>query len=49
MNQFKTFLLMLVLTVLFILVGSAIGGKSGAMYAFILRGLMNFFCLLVQR
>ncbi len=43
MNQFKTFLLMLVLTVLFILVGSAIGGKSGAIYAFIFAGLMNFF------
>lgn len=43
MNHVKTFLLMLVLTLLFILVGSAIGGKSGALYAFILAGLMNFF------
>jgi heat shock protein HtpX len=43
MNQFKTFLLMLVLTVLFILVGTAIGGKSGAIYAFIFAALMNFF------
>jgi len=43
MNQFKTFFLMLVLTVLFILVGSAIGGKSGAMYAFVFAALMNFF------
>ncbi len=43
MNQFKTFLLMLVLTLLFILVGSAIGGKSGVVYAFILAALMNFF------
>lgn len=43
MNHFKTFLLMLVLTLLFILVGSAIGGKSGAVYAFIFAGLMNFF------
>jgi len=42
MNQFKTFLLMLVLTVLFILVGSAIGGKSGAMFALVLAGVMNF-------
>jgi heat shock protein HtpX len=42
MNQFKTFLLMLVLTVLFILVGSAIGGRSGAMFAFVLAALMNF-------
>jgi len=34
---------MLVLTVLFILVGTAIGGKSGAIYAFIFAALMNFF------
>lgn len=43
MNYFKTFLLMLVLTGLFILVGSAIGGKTGAVYAFIFAALMNFF------
>jgi heat shock protein HtpX len=42
MNQFKTFLLMLVLTGIFILVGTAIGGKSGAIYAFVFAGLMNF-------
>jgi heat shock protein HtpX len=42
MNRFKTFLLMLVLTVLFVLVGSVIGGKSGAIYAFIFAALMNF-------
>ncbi|NWF94271.1 MAG: zinc metalloprotease HtpX [Syntrophaceae bacterium] len=42
MNHFKTFLLMLVLTALFILVGSAIGGRNGAVYAFILAALMNF-------
>ena len=43
MNQFKTFFLMLVLTVLFILVGTATGGRSGAIYAFIFAALMNFF------
>jgi heat shock protein HtpX len=43
MNQFRTFLLMLVLTALFILVGSAIGGKNGAVYAFVFAALMNFF------
>lgn len=43
MNHFKTFLLMLILTALFILVGSAIGGKSGVIYAFILAAGMNFF------
>ncbi len=34
---------MLVLTGLFILVGTAIGGRSGAVYAFIFAALMNFF------
>jgi heat shock protein HtpX len=43
MNHFRTFFLMLVLTVLFILVGSAIGGKNGAITAFVLAALMNFF------
>jgi len=33
---------MLVLTVLFVLVGSAIGGRNGAVYAFIFAALMNF-------
>ncbi|MGQ9647393.1 MAG: zinc metalloprotease HtpX [Thermodesulfobacteriota bacterium] len=42
MNRFKTFLLMLVLTVLFVLVGSAIGGRDGAITAFVLAALMNF-------
>jgi heat shock protein HtpX len=34
---------MLALMVLFILVGSAIGGKSGAVYAFVFAALINFF------
>jgi heat shock protein HtpX len=42
MNQFKTFILMLVLTGIFILVGTAIGGRSGAAYAFVFAALMNF-------
>jgi len=42
MNQFKTFILMLVLTVLLILVGSVIGGRNGAIYFFIFAALMNF-------
>jgi len=42
LNSFKTFLLMLVLTVIFILFGSAVAGKGGAVYAFIFAGLMNF-------
>ena len=43
MNHFKTFFLMLVLTFIFILVGTAIGGRNGAVYAFIFAALMNFF------
>ena len=42
MNQFKTFFLMLVLTILFVLAGSAIGGKNGAVTAFIMAAVMNF-------
>ena len=43
MNRFKTFLLMLVMTLLFVLVGSVVGGKNVVVYAFIFAGLMNFF------
>src|SRR4030042_1150652 len=42
MNKFKTFLLMLVLTLIFVFVGSAIGGRNGMVYAFIFAALMNF-------
>jgi heat shock protein HtpX len=42
MNQFKTFFLMLILTVLLVLVGSVIGGRSGAIYFFIFAALINF-------
>jgi heat shock protein HtpX len=42
MNQFKTFFLMLVLTVLLVLVGSVIGGRNGAIYFFIFAALINF-------
>jgi heat shock protein HtpX len=42
MNGFKTFLLMLILTLIFVFVGSAIGGRSGVVYAFIFAALMNF-------
>jgi heat shock protein HtpX len=42
MNRFKTFLLMLLLTALFILVGTALGGRTGAVYAFVFAALMNF-------
>jgi heat shock protein HtpX len=42
MNQFKTFILMLVLTGLLIIVGSVIGGKNGAIYFFVFAALINF-------
>ncbi len=42
MNHFKTFILMLALTGIFILIGTAIGGRSGAVYAFVFAALMNF-------
>jgi heat shock protein HtpX len=42
MNQFKTFFLMLILTVLLVLVGSVIGGRNGAIYFFIFAAVINF-------
>lgn len=41
MNQFKTFLLLLSLTLLFIFIGQVLGGRSGATWAFGLALLMN--------
>ena len=42
MNTFKTGLLMAVLTTLLVLAGNAIGGRGGAMFAFLLALVMNF-------
>lgn len=42
MNTFKTFALMLGLTLLLIWIGSMIGGRNGMVYAFIFAGVMNF-------
>ncbi len=42
MNNFKTVLLMTALTVLMVLVGRAIGGQGGMMFAFLLAMGMNF-------
>jgi heat shock protein HtpX len=42
MNGFKTALLFVVLTLLFILVGFLIGGRSGMTIAFIMAVIMNF-------
>jgi heat shock protein HtpX len=42
-NTVKTALLLGILTVLFIVIGNAVGGKSGALIAFVLAIAMNFF------
>jgi heat shock protein HtpX len=42
-NSFRTFLLMTVLTVLFVWIGGALGGQNGAIIAFLAAGAMNFF------
>jgi len=41
-NQVKTGLLLIILTVLLVFLGSLFG-REGAIFAFILAGLMNFF------
>ena len=43
MNRLKTTLLLSLLTVLMVLMGSAIGGKAGMMFAFVMAVGMNFF------
>ena len=43
MNRTRTFMLMVGLTVLFVLVGGAIGGRQGAIWAFIIAAGMNFY------
>lgn len=43
MNRIKTFFLLSLLTVLMVLMGNAIGGKSGMMLAFLMASAMNFF------
>ena len=41
MNTFKTGILMTILTILFIFVGQALGGRNGAFFAFFLAAIMN--------
>jgi heat shock protein HtpX len=43
MNTTRTFFLMTTLTVLFVLVGGALGGRQGAVIAFIVAAAMNLF------
>ena len=42
MNRFKTFFLMVVLTIILVGLGGIIGGRSGAMIAFAVAFVMNF-------
>jgi heat shock protein HtpX len=42
-NMFRTFVLMAVLTFLFVWVGGAVGGRAGAVVAFLAAAAMNFF------
>jgi heat shock protein HtpX len=42
MNYFKTFILMIALTVLLMIVGGAIGGQQGMLIALLFAGIMNF-------
>lgn len=41
-NQFRTFILLAVLTALFVLIGDALGGTGGMVIALIFAGVMNF-------
>lgn len=43
MNRIKTTLLLSLLTVLMVLMGSALGGKTGMVFAFVVACAMNFF------
>ncbi len=43
MNTVKTFVLLLTLTLFFVWLGGALGGKTGMTFALIFAGMMNFF------
>lgn len=43
MNNLKTFILMGILTFIFLIIGNAVGGNNGIIIAFILALMMNFF------
>ena len=49
MNRTRTFLLMVSLTILFVVVGGAVGGSQGVILAFSPGRWHEFFFLLVQR
>ena len=43
MEQFKTYALMIGLTLLFICIGGMLGGRAGMIIAFLIAALMNFY------
>jgi len=42
MNRLKTLVLLAALTALLLLVGQALGGRGGLMFALVFAGVMNF-------
>lgn len=42
MNTFKTMFFLTILTLLFVFIGNMVGGQSGAIFALIMAGVMNF-------
>jgi len=42
MNQLKTYILMALLTILLVWIGSLVGGRNGAILAFVFAAVMNF-------
>jgi len=42
MNQVKTYVLMALLTILLVWIGSLVGGRNGAIFAFVFAAVMNF-------
>ena len=43
MNRTRTFFLMVLLTILFVVIGGAVGGREGSVMAFLFAVAMNFF------
>jgi heat shock protein HtpX len=43
MNRTRTFFLMVLLTILFVVIGGAVGGREGSVMAFLFAAAMNFF------
>jgi heat shock protein HtpX len=43
MNRTRTFFLMVLLTILLVVIGGAVGGREGSVMAFLFAAAMNFF------